>query len=513
MNVKNRTLFIADNLDIMRGIDSETIDLIYLDPPFNTKKEYKAPIGSKAEGAEFKDIWTDEDIKNEWHGQIAEEHQELYQTIQAAEILYDRSMKIYLTAMAVRLFEMKRILKPTGSIYLHCDPTASHYLKLVMDKLFGHQHFRAEVIWKRHNAHNDKLYGTIHDTIFYYSYGDKSIPNDVLMPLSKNRLKSYHHSDERGKYSVGDLTASETRKRESGQPWRDFDPTARGRHWAVPRTGKYAKYIEQNFIPNYRSVKGIHERLNILDDAGFIYWNAKGTPQLKRYLMPDAGSPPQSLWDDIPAVKGDEKTGYPTQKPLALLERIIKASSNKGDVVLDPFCGCATACVAAEKLGRQWIGIDVSSSAEDITKIRLQDEVDDARFEPYSPNWSRSLTSIIISSDPPVRTAITETPRQILIEGLFRVLDREYSETELQEFRSNKHLLFGNQEGKCNGCQIPFHYRNMTIDHIVATSKTGGIPDDRTENLQLLCNACNSVKGDRDQDYLIKRLREQDILR
>ena len=219
------------------------------------------------------------------------------------------------------------------------------------------------------------------------------------------------------------------------------------------------------------------------------------------------------MWYDIPPVTGDEDTGYPTQKPLALLERIIRASSNEGDIVLDPFCGCATACVAAEQLGRHWIGVDISPDAEDITKIRLQDEADAARFEPYSPNWSRSLTGIIISSDPPVRTAITETPRQILIEGLFRVPDREYSETELQEFRSNKHLLFGNQEGKCNGCQIPFHYRNMTIDHIVATSKTGGIPDDRTENLQLLCNACNSVKGDRDQDYLIKRLREQDILR
>ena len=147
MNVENRTLFIADNLDIMRGIDSETIDLIYLDPPFNTKKNYKAPIGSPAEGASFKDIWTDEDVKDEWHGEIAEQNQELYQIIQASKIVYDKSMKIYLTAMAVRLFEMHRILKPTGSIYLHCDPTASHYLKLVMDSLFGKNNYQSEVIW------------------------------------------------------------------------------------------------------------------------------------------------------------------------------------------------------------------------------------------------------------------------------------------------------------------------------------------------------------------------------
>lgn len=141
MNVQNRTLFIADNLNIMRGMDSEIVNLIYLDLPFNTKKEYKAPIGSDAEGASFKDIWTDKDIKHQWHGEVAETNEELYQIVQAAEIIYDKSMKIYLMAMAVRLFEMHRILKTTGSIYLHCDPTASHYLKLVMDSLFGKNNF------------------------------------------------------------------------------------------------------------------------------------------------------------------------------------------------------------------------------------------------------------------------------------------------------------------------------------------------------------------------------------
>ena len=349
----------------------------------------------------------------------------------------------------------------------------------------------------------------------------------MRIPLSKKRLKNYHHSDNRGKYSVGDLTGSETRNGESGQAWRDFNPTIQRRHWAVPLTGKYANYIEQNFIPNYRSIKSIHERLDILEKNGFIHWTQNGTPQLKRYLMPNVGSVPQSMWTDIPPVKKPEKTGYPTQKPLALLERIIRASSNAGDIVLDPFCGCATACVAAEKLDRQWIGIDISPSAEDITRIRLQDEVDDVRFEPYSPNWSRSLTNIIVSRDPPVRTTRIETPRQILIDGLFRVPDREYSETELQEFRSNKHLLFGNQEGKCNGCQIPFHYRNITIDHIHSKASIAN-PDhpdhhevpqfimdnrDHPSNLQLLCGACNSTKGDRSQAYLIKSLREQGLLR
>ena len=510
MNAENRTLFIADNLDIMRGIDSETVDLIYLDPPFNTNKQYKAPIGSMAEGAEFKDIWTDEDVRFEWHGEIAEQHQDIYQVIQASETLYDKSMKIYLTAMTVRLFEMKRILKRNGSIYLHCDSTASHYLKLVMDELFGKRNFRAEIIWQRHNAHNDKLFGQIHDTIFCYSYRNKEIPDDVRMPLSTKRLKNFSHTDDRGKYSTGDLTGSETRKGESGQPWRDFNPTDQYRHWAVPRTGKYAQYIE-TFIPNYRSIRSIHERLDILDKNGFIHWSKEGTPQLKRYLMPDAGQPPQSIWTDIPPVKKPEKTGYPTQKPLKLLQRIIRASSNKGDLVLDPFCGCATACIAAEQLGRQWIGIDISPDAEVITKIRLQEEVDNARLDPEHPNWFNPLADVIVETKPPNLTKPRETSRQMIIEGLFRFPNQDYTESELQEFRSKKHMLYGNQEGKCNGCLYPFPFRNITIDHIIPRVETGGIPDDRIENLQLLCAVCNSTKGAGSQQDLIIKLREGGI--
>lgn len=528
MNVKNRTLFIADNLDIMRGIDSETIDLIYLDPPFNTKKQYQAPIGSPAAGASFKDIWTDEDIKDEWHGEIAEQHQELYQIIQASEILYDKSMKIYTMAMAVRLFEMKRILKLTGSIYLHCDPTASHYLKLVMDSLFGKNNFRAEIVWQRHNAHNDKLYGSIHDTIFYYSYGEKEIPSEVLIPLSDERIEDFDGCDEHGKYEKGDLKGPRTSEGESGEPWRGVDPAATAdRCWSVPRTGRYAEYIEKYFIPNYRSIVSVHARLDALDEAGLIVWSSRGNPRLKRYLTSDAGMPPQSMWYDILPVQKDEDTGYPTQKPLTLLERIIKASSNEGDIVLDPFCGCATACVAAEQLGRHWIGIDISADAEDITKLRLQEEVDSARLEPDNPSWFNPLIDVIVSSDPPTRTQVTATPRQILITDLFRLPPpTEYSQEQLQEFRSNKHRMYGNQEGRCNGCNELLPFRNMTIDHIHAQSIIADpdhpyhvhIPQsiiadpDHPDNLQLLCAACNSTKGDRPQEYLINKLREDEII-
>ena len=170
MNVENRTLFIADNLDIMRGMDSDTIDLIYLDPPFKSGKQWKAPIGSPAEGAEFKDIWTDEDVRDGWYSEIAEHYPQIHQIILAVEHTYDHSMMIYLMAMCIRLIEMKRILKPTGSVYLHCDPTASHYLKMVMDSLFGVQRFRNEIVWCYRGGGVPKSdFSRKHDIILRYS--------------------------------------------------------------------------------------------------------------------------------------------------------------------------------------------------------------------------------------------------------------------------------------------------------------------------------------------------------
>ena len=447
MNVKNRTLFIADNLDIMRGINSETIDLIYLDPPFNTKKQYKAPIGSPAEGAEFKDIWTDDDIKDEWHGQIAEQYEALYQIIQSSEMTYDKSMKIYLMAMAIRLFEMKRILKPTGSIYLHCDPTASHYLKIVMDSLFGKQNFRNEIVWA-------------------YTQGGRSSNNfprkhDIVLRYTKSDSFAFNSESIKIDYELVSNTSSDS----------------------------FTK----------------------IDENGRFYKEVFGSNRKKKYrYYKDAGKIPYDWWIDIPQMTGrtaaakKEKTGYPTQKPLALLERIIKASSNEGDMVLDPFCGCATACVAAEQLGRQWIGIDISPSAEAITKIRLQEEVDQTAL-------FNSLTDVIVSSEPPVRTDIIEPTRQILIQSLFRSPSREYSDLELAQFRTHKHRMYGNQEGRCNGCRELLPFRNMTIDHIIAKTKHLDDPD-VIGNLQLLCGTCNSIKGNRPHEYLIEKLQREGII-
>ncbi len=428
MNIKNRTLFIADNLDILRGINSDCIDLIYLDPPFNSKKQYKASIGSPAEGASFKDIWTDEDIEYEWHGEIAEDNEALYQIVQASEAVYDRSMKIYLMAMAVRLFEMKRILKSTGSIYLHCDPTASHYLKLVMDSLFGKQNFRNEIVWRKYGGHKNtakRKFTTETDILLFYTMDKAYNFNPVFRPLSEQTITSeYRHVDQKG------------------------------RRYAIPRGRKYRQ--------------GIVKRV---------------------YLDTHPGVAIGNLWTEKELTmqgKDDERTGWPTQKPLALLHRIIEASSNKNGIVLDPFCGCATTCVAAEQRGRQWIGIDISPSAEIITKIRLQEEVD------KQTNLWNPLEDINVRTCPPQRTDLIDAAAQM----------------QLPKAHTYKHELYGKQEGKCAGCHYFFPLRNMTIDHIMPQSKGG---TDKTENLQLLCNACNSTKSTRSQSEFITILEEQGI--
>ena len=489
MNVDNRTLFIADNLDIMRGMDSETIDLIYLDPPFNSNRNYKAPIGSPAEGAEFKDIWTDEDIKYEWHGVIAAEHEELYQIIQASETVYDKSMKIYLTAMAVRLFEMQRILKPMGSIYLHCDPTASHYLKMVMDDIFGKNNFRNDISWKRINVPKStkNKFGAVHDCLLFYTKSKNSVFNQIYIDYDSDYINSrFNRKDKHGYWRDSPLLAAGTTNGDSGEIWKNIDPTSKGKHWVVPRM--LPSHI--SLPENWETLK-VREKLDYYDSVGLIYTPQKNNPIpcFKRYLSATKGKSISDIQIDIPSIQGDsiEKTGYPTQKPIKLLERIITASSNEGDIVLDPFCGCATACVAAERLHRHWVGIDISPAAEDITKLRLTEEVD-AAASLFNP-----ITDVIVRKDAPERT---DNAEEIAVQQ------------RLPAYQTHKPELFGRQQGKCNGCQYPFHYRNLTVDHKRPQSKDG---TDHIENLQLLCAACNSSKGTGTQEELISRLKEQGV--
>ena len=307
-NFKTGTVWTGDNLPVMRGINSACIDLIYLDPPFNSNRNYEAPIGSQAAGAAFKDAWTLNDIDVYEHGELAERSPAAYSIIEAAGLTHGKSMKSYLIFMAVRLLEMHRILKPTGSIYLHCDDTAGAYLKVLMDAVFGKQNFRREIIWNLQTASGFKTrtrhYVRGHDVVLFYTKSDAFNFKDQYLPHKPEHIARFNKID------------------------------ADGRKY---RTGR----------PN-------------------------GKPQ---YLDTSRGRKLTDVWSDIisfqNATNSPELTGYPTQKPLALLERIVRASSNEGDMVFDPFCGCGTTLVAASRLERQWAGCDLSELAVRLVEDRI----------------------------------------------------------------------------------------------------------------------------------------------
>jgi site-specific DNA-methyltransferase (adenine-specific) len=362
--IASNTLFYGDNLPILREyIADESVDLIYLDPPFNSNRSYnvlfKDESGRESESqiTAFDDTW-------HWNQSAEAIYREM--VMQASprvgamigalhEFIGPNQMMAYLVMMAARLAELHRVLKPTGSLYLHCDPTASHYLKIVTDAIFGVENFRNEIIWKRTTAHSGaKKYSPIHDTLLYYSKSKTCIWNETRTDYAPEYLDRYYRYDDGdGRlYWRADLCAAGTRKGRSGMPWRGIDPSAKGMHW---------KYTV--------------DKLEELDAEGRIYWPSKGAmPQYKRYRDELKGKTIPDIWDDVDRINpvGSERLGYPTQKPLALLERVILSSSNPGDLILDPFCGCGTAVAAAQKMGRRWLGIDITYLAIALQKYRLQ---------------------------------------------------------------------------------------------------------------------------------------------
>ena len=346
--------------------------------------------------------------------------------------------------------EMKRVLKVTGSIYLHCDPTASHYLKLLMDGLFGQGNFRNEISWNRANPKN------LHVVNF---------PNnrDIILRYSKAGQATFHKM-----FTDHDPAYIE-------KAYKYTDPDGR-RYRLLPllNPNKDRPNLTYEFLGVTRVWRWTQERMQKAYEDGIVVQLKPGAvPQYKFYLEDSKGKTCTDDWNDIVQAAGGEKTGFPTQKPLALLERIIKASSNPGDIVLDPFCGCATACVAADKLGRKWVGIDISPKAVELVNMRLQQSMGSLFHHGYV-------------------TARTDIPRRTDIEAPI-------------PYRQNKHVLFGQQEGLCNGCRTEFPFRIFEVDHIIPQSRGG---TDHLENLQLLCPSCNRIKGDRPQEYLMARLAE-----
>ena len=282
---------------------------------------------------------------------------------------------------------MHRILKPTGSLYLHCDPSASHYLKIILDAIFGASNFRNEIVWQRTSSHNDgNRFGRVHDIILFYSKNPQPLWNPVYTPHDPEYVERfYRYEDERGRYQVDNLTAAGTTQGESGQAWRGVDPTAVGRHWAIPHRKSWPEGVEPP--ENYENLS-IQERLDALDANGLIYWPPRGrVPRFRRYLSTSRGRRVNDVVTDINPLTSNsrERTGYPTQKPTELYKRFITASSNEGDLVLDPFCGCGTTLVSAEDLNRHWIGIDLTYLS--IGAVRQQ-------FERLFPQHRDSVTVV-----------------------------------------------------------------------------------------------------------------------
>jgi site-specific DNA-methyltransferase (adenine-specific) len=387
------TLYTNDNLYVLSGMNSESVDLIYLDPPFNSKRMYSAPVGSKAAGASFKDMWTWQDVDEYYLDSLADNFPALAKYIASVGQIHSKPMMAYLTYMSQRIIEMHRILKETGSVYLHCDPTASHYLKHVLDSVFGKNNFRNEILWcyTGPGSPGMRQFNRKSDTVFWYSKGK-------AWTFNKDAVR---------------------------MPYKDNNQTFR----------------------------------KIFDSGDG--WTEEDVEELRQ-----RGKVPENWWTDIAIVARSkyERTGYPTQKPLALLHRILKASSNEGDIVLDPFCGCATTCVAAQQLGRKWIGIDIAQQSVKILIERLSDDA--------------GLFKDFVATD--------QIPKRSDVE-------------EVQPSPSIKERLYKQQDGKCNACGEDFKIWNLEIDHIIPKVKGGG---NYYENYQLLCGSCNKIKGARPMEYV-----------
>jgi site-specific DNA-methyltransferase (adenine-specific) len=397
-NWKNRSLFQGDNLVFLRAMNSESVALIATDPPFNKGRDFHATPESLAAGAKFQDRWTwENDVHQSWVDQITDDYPRLMEAIESARFAHSDGMGAYMCFMAVRLIEMWRVLRPTGSIYLHCDPTASHYLKAVMDAIFGWKNFKNHIIWHYQTGGAGKSqYAKKHDVILFYSKSDDF----------------------------------------------NFYPDR-------VRTGRTEKSMKRAQNPN-------GARISATDDTKL----------------------PMDVWTDIQALnpQARERTGYPTQKPVDLYERIISASSNEGDIVLDPFAGCATTLVAAERLNRQWVGIDIWKEAHKVVLSRLSDT-------------TGIFGEVVMSSEPPDRTDDGDNAAPFL-RVKQRVKEPEGPRWTRQEMY--QHLL--DQDGpKCRGCDREFgDSRYLELDHNTPRSD-GGI--NHITNRVLLCSPCNRAKS------------------
>ena len=474
-NFRNRTLYHGDNLKFLRGMNSETVDLVATDPPFNKGKDFHATPDSLAAGAKFHDRWSwDKDIEEPWREQIRTDWPAVWEVIDAANHTWGEDMGAFLCYMGVRLMEMHRLLKPTGSLWLHCDDTAGAYLVMMVDAIFGRRNRRGIVTWQRAGGrakgsqHEARAIGRDTDLLLFYSKTDAATFNGIYRKLSREETEEkFPHIDERGRYNTD-----------------------------VPLFRQPSMGARPNLCYTYKGVTNphpsgwrvSHERLAEMDERGEIIWRDGKTPLRKSYAANYKGQPIGNLWLDINNLTSDdERTGYPTQKPVDLYKRIILASSNPGDVVLDPFCGCATTLIAAEQEGRQWIGMDLWDEALTVVQERLDKECGNVE---QGKLWSGA---IFTTDTPPPRTddgAIAAPPLKTKKKGAMRSPEPGPVLPRAEMIA----LLIKRQEGKCAGCDRRYEdERIWQIDHLNPRS-AGGVNHD--SNRCLLCPPCNGIKSD-----------------
>ena len=524
-NFPDNTIYELDNLDVLRGMNSETVNLIATDPPFNTKRNRASTAGFYVDNwkwgdtGKLPDQWAWNEVHPVWLEEIRDENRALYGVIEAAGHCHGQDIAAFLCFLSVRLLEMHRVLKPTGSIYLHCDHTANAYIRMAMDAIFGARNFRNEIVWKRATAHSDAgRYGNISDAIMFYGKTRETTWNGekIATPKTQEQLDAaYPSRDSVGKFQSSNLTGplhGAQRGTPSTQPWRRYDVHTLGRCWSVPRTGKYAQYIEERFIPEYSQIEGIQARLDALDQAGLIIHPKRGAwPGLKRYADADQGNQPQNIILEPTGFtnfnKGPEYTGSPDQKPLALYEKFVLASSNPGDLVLDPFAGCATTLMAAQKNGRRWVGIDRRQDARFHVVCRMEGikakDVEDIRKLPHLTNW---LDARLAQHDahfrtiPPARTDEGDTAVPYLAPFC---LPRERPALNHKQMKDFLLETFGL---RCWGCNfLAPDERHLQLDH--ADPKRDGGSND-LDNRTLLCQPCNIAKSSR---ITLGQLRRENI--